>query len=156
MDRNPWMPESKVWPSLSRLSLTWCALYSFSCRCRDAYFAKIQRTVLAAGIRSRPDGRVLLLSREGHLTAHLVTATVSWNRSQWPRGLRPLAFWECGFESQWGHGWLSVVSVVCLQVEVSATRWSLVQRSPSGCVCVCVCVCVSNCVGSRNVNNEAA
>jgi len=26
---------------------------------------------------------------------------------------------------------LSVVSVVCCQVEVSATSWSLVQRSPS-------------------------
>jgi len=30
-----------------------------------------------------------------------------------------------------GHGYLSVVSVVCCQVEVSATRWSLVQRSPT-------------------------
>jgi hypothetical protein len=27
--------------------------------------------------------------------------------------------------------WLSVVSVVCCQVEVSATNWSLVQRSPT-------------------------
>ena len=29
----------------------------------------------------------------------------------------------------WGHGCLSFVSVVCLQVEVSATGRSLVQRS---------------------------
>jgi len=28
---------------------------------------------------------------------------------------------------------LSVVSVVCCQVEVSATSWSLVQRSPIHC-----------------------
>jgi len=28
---------------------------------------------------------------------------------------------------------LSVVSVVCCQVEVSATSWSLVQRSPTDC-----------------------
>jgi hypothetical protein len=28
---------------------------------------------------------------------------------------------------------MSVVSVVCCQVEVSATSWSLVQRSPTGC-----------------------
>jgi len=33
----------------------------------------------------------------------------------------PLACWECGFESQWVHGGLSGVSVVCSQVEVSAT-----------------------------------
>ena len=32
-----------------------------------------------------------------------------------------------------GHGYLSVVSVVCCQVEVSATSWSLVQRSPTDC-----------------------
>jgi hypothetical protein len=28
---------------------------------------------------------------------------------------------------------LSVVSVVCCQIEVSATNWSLVQRSPTDC-----------------------
>ena len=32
-----------------------------------------------------------------------------------------------------GHGYLSVVSVVCCQVEVSATSWSLVQRSHTDC-----------------------
>jgi len=36
-------------------------------------------------------------------------------------GLRPLACWNCGFESHRGRGCLSVVSVVCCQVEVSAT-----------------------------------
>ena len=34
-------------------------------------------------------------------------------------GLWPLACWDCGFESHRGHGCLSVVSVVCCQVEVS-------------------------------------
>jgi hypothetical protein len=48
-------------------------------------------------------------------------------------GLRPLACWDCGFESRLGHGCLSVVSVVCCQVEVSATSWFLVQRSPTDC-----------------------
>ena len=38
-----------------------------------------------------------------------------------------------GFESHPGHVCLSVVSVVCCQVEVSATDWSLVQRSPTDC-----------------------
>jgi hypothetical protein len=32
-----------------------------------------------------------------------------------------------------GHGCLSVVSVVSCQVEISATGWSLVQRSPTEC-----------------------
>jgi hypothetical protein len=32
-----------------------------------------------------------------------------------------------------GHESLSVVSVVCCQVEFSATNWSLVQRSPTDC-----------------------
>jgi hypothetical protein len=40
---------------------------------------------------------------------------------------------DCGFESHRGHGCLSVVCVVCCQVEVSATSWSLVQRSPTDC-----------------------
>jgi hypothetical protein len=48
-------------------------------------------------------------------------------------GLRPLAYWDCGFESRLGHGYLSLVSVVFCQVEASATDWSLVQRSPTEC-----------------------
>jgi hypothetical protein len=35
---------------------------------------------------------------------------------------------------------LSVVIVVCCQIEVSAAVRSLVQRSPTNCACVCVCV----------------
>ena len=42
----------------------------------------------------------------------------SWSR--WPTvfglGLWPLASWDCGFESQWGHGSLFFVSVVCVCV----------------------------------------
>jgi len=36
-------------------------------------------------------------------------------------GLRPLVCWDCGFENRRGNGCLSVVSVVCCQVEVSVT-----------------------------------
>jgi hypothetical protein len=36
-----------------------------------------------------------------------------WHRLQTPR---PLACWDRGFESQRGHGYLSVVSVMCCQV----------------------------------------
>jgi hypothetical protein len=45
--------------------------------------------------------------------------------------LRPLIFWDCGFDSCQGRGYMSLVSVVCCQVEVCATGWSLVQRSPA-------------------------
>ena len=44
------------------------------------------------------------------------------------------------------------VSVVCCQVEVSATGRSLVQRSRTECgvsACVCVCVCVCVCMRER-------
>jgi len=47
--------------------------------------------------------------------------------------LRPLACWDCGLEYQRGHGCLSVVNVVCCQVDVSATNWLLVQMSPTDC-----------------------
>ena len=48
-------------------------------------------------------------------------------------GMRPLPCWDCGFESRRGHGYLSFVSVVRCQVEVSATSWSLLQMSPTDC-----------------------
>jgi len=56
-------------------------------------------------------------------------------------GLPPLACWEFGFESAPRNGSLSLVNVVCCQVEVSATGRSLVQRSPTDCVRVIVITC---------------
>ena len=47
-----------------------------------------------------------------------------------------------------GHGCLSVVSVVCCQVEVSAMVWSLVQRIPTECG-------VSECDRETSLNEEA-
>jgi len=47
--------------------------------------------------------------------------------------MRPLTSWNCGFESRRGYGRLSLVSLVCCKVEVSATSRSLVQRSPIEC-----------------------
>jgi len=58
--------------------------------------------------------------------------SIKQSRSQW-RGsaaARLLIFW---FRIPAGHGCLSVVSVVCCQVEVYATSWSFVQRSPTEC-----------------------
>ena len=46
---------------------------------------------------------------------------------------------DCGFESRRRRGCLSLVSVVCFQVEVSATGRFLVQMSPIDCgVSLCV------------------
>jgi hypothetical protein len=54
-------------------------------------------------------------------------------RSQRQHCLRPLVCWDCAFDSRRGHGYLSLVNVVCCQVEVCATGRSLVQRSPAAC-----------------------
>jgi len=40
-------------------------------------------------------------------------------------GLLPLACWDCGFESHRGHGCLSLVNVVCCQVENSVSEESI-------------------------------
>ena len=59
-------------------------------------------------------------------------------RSQWPRGLRRrsaaarlLGLWVRIPPVAWMF--VCLVSVVCCQVEVSATSWSLVQKSPTDC-----------------------
>jgi hypothetical protein len=49
-------------------------------------------------------------------------------RFQWPLACR-----DCGFESLRGHGYLSLLSVECGQVEISASELSLVQRSTTEC-----------------------
>ena len=47
-----------------------------------------------------------------------------FGRSQWP-----LACKDCEYESRRRHGYLSLVRVVCCQVEVSESGRSIVQRS---------------------------
>jgi hypothetical protein len=49
------------------------------------------------------------------------------------RGSAAARLLDCGFESRDGHGGLSVVSVLCCQVEFPATGRSLVQRSTIEC-----------------------
>jgi hypothetical protein len=48
-------------------------------------------------------------------------------------GVRPFACCDCGFECRRGHACVSLVSVVCYQVENSASGWSLVERSSTEC-----------------------
>ena len=50
--------------------------------------------------------------------------------------LRPLVCWDCGFKPRRGHGCLSVVSVVCCQVEVSGTGRTLIQKESYRLWCV--------------------
>jgi hypothetical protein len=47
--------------------------------------------------------------------------------------MRPLACWDCRFESHWRQGRLSLVNVLCCKVEVSASVRSLVERIPTEC-----------------------
>jgi hypothetical protein len=71
-------------------------------------------------------------------------------RSQWPSvGLRTVAYWDHGFESRWGHGWLSVVSVVCV-LRYRSLRWA--DHSSRGVLPTVVCPCVWSC----NLRNEEA
>jgi hypothetical protein len=77
----------------------------------------------------------------GYCCTLLYTAVNICCRSQWPCGLRrgSTAARLLGLRVRIPPtAWMSVVSVVCCQVEVSATGWSLVQRSPTECgVCEC-------------------
>jgi len=92
---------------------------------------------------------VLPVSEHKALRVMILAFYVSLSRSQWPRGE-----WRTSAAARLLRLWvrippsyvsLSVVSVVCCQVEVLASSWSLVQRSPTDCS-----------VWSRNfVNDEA-
>jgi len=46
-------------------------------------------------------------------------------------GLWPLACWDYRFEYRRGHVRLSLVKILCCQVDISATGWFLVQGSPT-------------------------
>jgi hypothetical protein len=65
--------------------------------------------------------------------------------------VRPLAFWDCGFEYRLG-------SAVCCKFYMSSGSCLCVGPSPRPeksnrvCVCVCVCVCVSLSVIKCNNN----
>ena len=47
--------------------------------------------------------------------------------------LRPLACGDCEFEYRRRHGCLSLVCVVCCQMDVSANGRALARRSPAEC-----------------------
>jgi hypothetical protein len=65
------------------------------------------------------------------LPSHIYFWTDPGGPKDYVVGLRPLDCWVCGFESRGAYECSSVVSVVCCQVEVSASGRSLVHRSPT-------------------------
>jgi len=65
-------------------------------------------------------------------------SAVPSGRAVFSVGLRPFACRVCGFESRLRYGCLSVVIVLCCQIEVSSTGWPLVQRSHTDCGVSCV------------------
>jgi hypothetical protein len=73
-----------------------------------------------------------------HIPKIRIRYSINTNRrSQWPPGLRRrsaavrlLGLWV---RIPPGHGCLSLVNVVCCQVQVSASGWALVQRSLADC-----------------------
>ena len=84
----------------------------------------------------------------GHPWFNYHSGPICWSR--WPSRIRRGSAAAC-FLALWvriplGHGCPSVMSVVCCQVEVSASGWSPLLKSPTECVCMCVCVCVCVCV----------
>jgi len=86
-----------------------------------------------------------LTSENLYLFLPLLLKKIVNSRSQWPRGLRrrSAAARLLGFRVRIPPAtWMSVLSVLCCQVEVSETGISLVQGHPIECLCVCACVCV--------------
>ena len=94
--------------------LRWCVLY-------------VSADNLSADKHS---GQIVQLASSDTPVDQVVTTCDMWyqlipRRSRWPRGLSRGSGAACLL------GLWVLVSVVCCQVEMSATAWSLVQRSPS-------------------------
>ena len=97
--------------------------------------------------------RVIFSHQRAKAFYSAIKSEIIWGilyRSLWPGGirgredLRSLACWDCCFEPRRGHGCLSLLSVVCCQVEVSATGRSPAQRSHTDCgvsLSVMQCTC---------------
>jgi hypothetical protein len=84
----------------------------------------------------------------GRLSRTAIRLQDSHSRSRWPRGFRrgSAAVRLLGVRV-WippEHGYLSLVNVVSCQVEISATDRSLIQRSPTVCMCVSLSVIRGN------------
>jgi hypothetical protein len=84
-----------------------------------------------------------------------MTSVWVFDRYWWQCGLkRKSHWWDRRFEFRWGHGYWSLVFVVCCTSSGHCDELSA-RSEESNCACVCVCVCVRarNCVSSRNLKN---
>ena len=76
----------------------------------------------------------IILIRSPFPLSALYLSQILWYHANWNYVLlHNRHIWIKQKKSNRRHGCLSVVSVLCSQVEVSATSWSLVQRSPADC-----------------------
>jgi hypothetical protein len=84
----------------------------------------------AAGYNSQPMRTKLTACGAG-----IGISSINNSPFQWPCGLRRGSVAVCvlGLWSHQGYGCLSLVSVVCCEVEVSVLGWSLIQRSRIEC-----------------------
>jgi hypothetical protein len=87
------------------------------------------------------DTAVISLCSRPLAGAQITSSILTISRSQWPRGLR-----RRSTVARLLRSWVRIppgawmfVCCVCCQVEVSATDWSLIQRSPTDC-CASLCV----------------
>jgi len=78
-------------------------------------------------------GNLNFLEPSGPLQAWNVTALPSPFNIKWGRGSAVAPVLRLWFRIPQEHGYLPLVRIVCLQIEVSASGWSLVQRSPNEC-----------------------
>jgi hypothetical protein len=76
---------------------------------------------------------ILELCCSHRLRKNIATWPISVDARSKGVGLRPLTSRGSGFESRRGHGCLSLVSIVCCEVEVSASGRSPVRRSRTEC-----------------------
>jgi hypothetical protein len=79
----------------------------------------------------------------GFHSYEIIRISIPFGRLGWPcglgMGLRLFACWIAGSNPAGDYRYLSLLSVVCCQVEASATGRSLIQRSPTERVCVTEC-----------------
>ena len=132
-------------------SYAWCVVFgtrsSRLVQYSSCFFAHFKKNILIFWnrlLQVRTFSKRFFIVMISHFILFDIKRAGPSGRAVYGVGLLPFAWWGRGFESHRGHGRLSVVSVVCFQIEVSVTTWPLVQRSSD------------DCSASRNLMNEEA
>jgi hypothetical protein len=130
-------PPKYVGLSLS-VSLHQCSiLHSFVLRRHRRYVTKAADTIVKCRIKTSLSDKISSVIDISLYTTQFLLFTINVScRWQCPRRLRRGSA-AAGLRGLWIRippgVWISILSVVCCQVEVSATGWSLGQVSPTGC-----------------------